>query len=97
MSLPQFSASARSDLFEIHDYIARGNVSAAAKFIDKLESKCRFLAQDPLAGTARDDLAPSLRCFSVGNFVIFFKPRDDGVFISRVLHGARDTHSLAFD
>jgi plasmid stabilization system protein ParE len=34
------------------------------------------------------------RSFSVGNYVIYFKPAVDGVRIARVLHGSRDHGEL---
>ena len=44
----------------------------------------------PFIGQARFDLAPSLRMFPVGNYLIFFQPIQDGVEVIRVLHGERN-------
>ena len=43
-----------------------------------------------MMGRARDELAPGLRSFPIGRYVIFYEPLPDGVAIARVLHGARD-------
>ena len=37
---------------------------------------------------------PGCRSFSVGNYVIFFRPIDDGIEIARVIHGSRDMRNL---
>jgi toxin ParE1/3/4 len=62
--------------------------------VDKLEQTCKALAKNPLMGTARDELLPNLRCFSVGNYVIYYRPVADGIDVVRVLHGARDESNL---
>ena len=45
-------------------------------------------------GPARDDLSPDLRCAAHGRYLLFFRERDDGVRIVRILHGAPDLHRL---
>lgn len=94
MSRCQFTAPARLDLLEIYEYIAPDNPAAAARWIDKLESECRKLADMPGMGRRREDLAPGLRSFVVGAYLIFYRPIDGGVQITRVLHGARDIDRL---
>ena len=94
MSRPFFSPAARRDLLEILDYIAQDNAPAAVSFVDKLEAKCRQLAELPDMGFRRDDLAPELRAWPVGNYVIFYRVCKDGIEIARVVHGARDLGKL---
>jgi toxin ParE1/3/4 len=53
-----------------------------------------LLAKQPGMGEARPELAEGLRCFSVGNYLIFFKPLSDGIEVVRVLSGARDIDAL---
>jgi toxin ParE1/3/4 len=43
-----------------------------------------------MTGRARDELAPGVRSFPFGRYVVFYVPRNDGVDVVRVLHGARD-------
>ena len=94
MTSPFFSPASRRDLCEILNYIARDNPQAAAEFIDKLEEKCRRLADIPEMGFHRDDLAPKLRAWPVGNYVIFYRSCDGGIEVVRVIHGARDLGKL---
>jgi toxin ParE1/3/4 len=41
-------------------------------------------------GVRRSHLAPNLRMFPVYEYLIFYRPIDDGVEIARVLHGRRN-------
>jgi toxin ParE1/3/4 len=59
-----------------------------------LKEKCTTLARFPLLGASRDRLAKGLRVFSVGNYVIYYRPEAATVRIQRVLHGARDADAL---
>ncbi len=54
----------------------------------------KFLAECPQMGQSADDLAPALRRFPVGNFLIFYAITEDGIAVIRVLHGARDIETL---
>ncbi len=82
--------AARADLIEIWEYIATDNPTAADRLIKRIEMKCRNLARSPLIGRAREQLAPQLRSFALGNYVIFYRPEEYGILVIRVLHGARD-------
>jgi plasmid stabilization system protein ParE len=50
----------------------------------------------PKAGTRRDDLLPGMRCFSVGDYLIYFKSHDP-VRILRIAHGAQEQENLRFE
>jgi toxin ParE1/3/4 len=41
-------------------------------------------------GRARDELAPGIRSFPFGRYLIFYLPISGGIDIVRFLHGARD-------
>jgi toxin ParE1/3/4 len=45
-------------------------------------------------GVSRDELLPSLRSLTVGNYVIFYLPLLDGIEVVRVLPGMRDLDAL---
>ncbi len=90
------SNQAEADLVDILVYLRMRNQNAGDRFESELEAKCHVLAQFPLIGRSREDLAPSLRSSVVSPYVIFYRPREDGIEIIRVLHGARDLSS-AFD
>src|SRR5205809_5469892 len=84
------SARAEADLIEIWAGIAVDDPGAADRLLDRTEHVCALLATHPHTGKQRDDLAPGLRFYPVGNYLIFYVPRDDGIAVARILHGARD-------
>lgn len=84
---------AENDLEEIWFYIALDNPEAADALLDKIDEQSASLARDPRLGRARLELLDELRSFPVGNYVLFYRPMDDGIEIVRVLHGARDLPS----
>lgn len=65
-----FSPTSRTDLEEIHDYIAADKPLAAREFIDRLERACGRLSQYPLLGQSCDEIRPGLRMVTEGNYVI---------------------------
>jgi toxin ParE1/3/4 len=90
---PRKSPQAEFDLTSIWDFIAHDNVRAADALLVRIEAAFDMLAANPLAGRARDDLAPTIRSFPVGNYIIFYLPLSDGVEVVRVLHGRQDIDS----
>lgn len=50
-----FAPSARQDLFDIFDYIARDKPIAAANWIDKIEARCELIAASPDFGELRPE------------------------------------------
>jgi toxin ParE1/3/4 len=45
-------------------------------------------------GTPRDTLAPGLRSFPVGSYLVFYRVVPEGIEVARILHGARDLKEL---
>ena len=85
---------AEADLDEIWLYIARDNPLAADSFVDKIEQRCKALAEFPRLGVSRDELRPSLRSLTIDAYVVFYVEAEDGVEIIRVLQGMRDMEGL---
>lgn len=94
--MPNFLRTSRAhlDLVEISFRIAGENPAAADRWLDSIDEKCQLLARMPELGRKRPDLAAGLRSLPVGNYVIFYRPMDDGIQVIRVLHGARDLPPL---
>lgn len=90
MSRYYLSDQAREDLEEIWLYIAGNSVQAADGFVDEVISRFPTLAEQPGIGRQREELSPLLRSFPVSNYLIFYRPRSDGIDIVRVLSGFRD-------
>ena len=85
-----FRPRAVADADAIWDFIAADNPRAADALLDRLDRALSMLAENPLAGRERAELAQDIRSFPVGNYVIFYTPTKDGIEVIRLLHGSRD-------
>jgi toxin ParE1/3/4 len=93
----RLSNQAKDDLDDIWYYISSGSVVNADRFLDRLYETMKLLAEMPMAGRAREDLAPRLRSFVEGNYLIFYLPIETGIEVVRVLPGSRDITALFRD
>ena len=69
---------------------------AASRFIDLIEQKCYLLADNPKIGRQRNELAAELRSFPVKSYVIYYRCRERGIEIIRILSSAKDIDSIWF-
>jgi toxin ParE1/3/4 len=81
---------AAEDIAAVWDFIADDNPDAADHWVDQLDTQLRLLATQPPMGRARDELAPGIRSFPFGRYLVFYLPISDGIYVVRVLHGTRD-------
>ena len=86
----QLSNQSRRDLAQHWSYIARDSAANASRWRARILDRCRQLAVHPKIGEACSHLRPALRRTSLGNYVIYYEPRDSEIRIVRVLHGAQD-------
>jgi toxin ParE1/3/4 len=91
------SRLSHDDYLEIWLYVARDSPAAADRLIDRFDEHLDILARAPLIGRGADEFSPGLRSFPVGNYLIFFRPIDDGIALVRLLHAARDITPEFFD
>jgi toxin ParE1/3/4 len=95
--MPTYRKTRRADedLMEIYRYTRRmWGRAQAVRYIHGLEQRFRVLADNPLAGVAREDLQPpALRSFVHGSHVVFYQQQPYGVLIVRVLHGRQDVRT----
>ena len=95
MALVVYALDAEKDLVEIASYIANDNVHAARNWVQSIRETCDLLATHPETGELRSDFdVPDCRCFSMGNYVIFFRPTSEGIEVARIIHGNRDLRNL---
>jgi toxin ParE1/3/4 len=87
---------AQADLEGIGEYIISegGNLETAERFIRSIATRFGFLAENPHAGRARDDLGPGRRSFPADRYLIVYRLRGSDVLILRVVHGSRDLPAL---
>ena len=82
------TSRAGTDLVEIWLYVAEYSIEAADRLLAAIDEKCRLLAASPEIGEARDDLGSGVRCFTHGNYVIFYKVIVGGIQLIRMSSGA---------
>ena len=85
------------DIDAIYDYIASNNLDAAERFVDAVEQKCETLANFPNMGKSYENLAPQLRGVLTGNYIIFYRPIENGIEVVRILSGYRDLEAMFSD
>jgi toxin ParE1/3/4 len=90
----RFSLEAKKDLFESASFIAADNPIAAEHWRNQIYEVCKLLAESPLIGRKRPELQEGLRSFPVGRFIIFYQPREEGVYIVHVVRGAMDLETV---
>lgn len=90
MSRLERTHRAEVDLLQLWVYVAERNMPAADRLMARLESTLQTLAQQPKLGEDIGRLSIGLRRFSVGNYVLVYRPLEDGIRLLRAVHGARD-------
>jgi toxin ParE1/3/4 len=85
---------ALNDLAEIWEYIGANNPGAADRLLDNIDEKVKLIAESPYIGREREELAPGIRSFPAGRYLIFYSPIAGGMEIVRVLHGSRDVDTI---
>ena len=82
------------DLEETWFFLAQDDPVAADRWLDTIEAKLSLIADNPLLGAARPDIAPELRYHPVGNYLLLYRSVSGGIEVVRVVHGTRDLLNL---
>ena len=94
------SDEARTDLLNHFRYIGRHNLGAARRFLAAAKKAMELLAWMPEIGSIWESPHPFLSGVRVWpirkfkNYLIFYRPIVGGIFVLRVLHGARQVDEL---
>jgi len=92
-----FAEPAESDLEDIGDWIAVNNPLRAATFVSELRQACLQIGPRPTAYPFVEHRKnDGLRRRVYGNYLIFYRVKEDAVEIVHVLHGARDYAAIIF-
>ena len=90
----RLSSQAEFDLAEIWIQIARRNPAAADRQIDAIHATLKLLAKSSRLGERQPQLGSAIRRFVCGQYCIYYQPEDYGIYVVRVIHGARDIQTL---
>jgi toxin ParE1/3/4 len=90
----RLSPLARADLAEIRHFVARDKPEAADRLIRAFYDRFGLLAENPLLGERQPEFGEDLRTFSMGSYVVVYRPMAAGVEIARVVSGYRDLQTL---
>jgi len=70
MSRYILTAQAKLDLKEIKNYIGRNNLTAARRFVEEFREQCQLIVKFPEMGRSYEKIAPDMRGFPIGNYII---------------------------
>lgn len=65
--------------------------------MDRIQAKLDLVAEHPLIGRARPEIADSMRSVGLGNYVLFYRPDPEGIVLVRVLSRYMDLDEAVFD
>ena len=93
--------SARSDIDEIASFIARDNLPAAHRFIERALDSIETVADNPGFGTKLPS-SPKWeirrwRVTGFNSYVIIYRRVTTGIRVLRIVHGARDLKNILAD
>ena len=85
---------AKADIFDIWSFIAEDNEDSADRVEQAIYEACSFIAESPLRGHSRPDLAArSLRFWTLTrypNYAVVYRPEAVPLQIVAVIHGKRN-------
>jgi toxin ParE1/3/4 len=82
------SSLAEADMLAIWEYIAKDNLPAADRTIDRFTAAFERVAKFPDTGVRYEHIVVEFRFVVVEPYLIFYKTTGDEVDIVRVLHSA---------
>ena len=91
----RLSQLARRDLLEIWLHIAADKgPDTADHWVDRIEARCRQLAEFPESGPPRPDIADDARMLVIVRWLALYEITKDGVCVMRVVDAARNLGEL---
>lgn len=67
-----------------------GSDETGDRLLQRLTDVFALLADTPRIGRVRPEVRAGLRSFFSDPFIVFYRPRSDGVYVLRVLHERQD-------
>lgn len=86
----RLSSKAENDLDQIFLYWAgRAGLEVADRIIDSITERFWLLGEFPDSGRVSDEMAPDVRCFPAGKYLIYYRKTPAGTDIVHIFHGAQ--------
>ena len=83
--------TAEEDLDRIFEYWAeRASPKVAERLLEAILDRFALLGEFPQAGRACDQIAPGVRCFPAGDYLIYYRRSRKTLEILHIFHGARE-------
>ena len=87
MAAFHFSRRAETDLLDIGIYtLQHWGGDQTIRYLDQLETCCQRLAESPRLGHPCNEILSGLRRMEQGKHVIFYREREGGILVIRILH-----------
>ena len=91
----KLSRKAEQDIELLYRYtIAQFGVNQATAYVEGLIEKFELLVKYPQLGKEADHLAPNIRSLIYQSHTIYYKPRQNDIFIVRVIHQRMEPRHL---
>ncbi|MBV9559349.1 MAG: type II toxin-antitoxin system RelE/ParE family toxin [Bradyrhizobium sp.] len=84
------SLRARSDILDIHSYLAEHSPAAADRMLERFSQRFGELSEFPFLGRDRSELGPSLRGILIESYIAFYVVEANRIVVVRVIDGRRD-------
>jgi toxin ParE1/3/4 len=85
------SRAAGRDLDDIFFYwVTRAGLAVADRLIENITGRFWLLGEYSGAGRSADDIAPGVKCFPAGKYLIYYRKTKRGTEILHIFHGAQD-------
>ncbi|HUE75131.1 MAG TPA: type II toxin-antitoxin system RelE/ParE family toxin [Pirellulaceae bacterium] len=85
-----YTSLAEIDLCHIWLHIAEHSAAGADRVLGRLMNTCDLLALNSGLGQTCEEYGKRIRRFSKDKYVIYFRPIEDGIEVTRILHGSQD-------
>ncbi len=94
MNRCDFSADASRDLHAIFDSIAKDDLLAAKRILDRIHALCDLIPSQPQMGRDRSPLISGMRSITLKPYTVYYRAHSDGIEVLRILHGRRDIRDI---
>ena len=92
----EITALGRLDLLQIWNYLAEADsLDAADQVLEDIEKAIERIVEFPGIGHSRKDLTRrDLLFYTIGSYMIAYRPKHTPLYVIRVLHGSRNIKRL---